>query len=130
MAQKSAMTGGEIAKDGVFSPSVAYGASSLITGPAGPCRAQPGVSPALGAALREPWVRSVSNYNLSFHSPNCGQLDEEGIHTIFAAGPDFAPVFLHNVAGNGQAQTIAAAAAAHLVHPVKPFENILLLLPG
>ena len=54
MAQKSAMTGGEIAKDGVFSPSVAYGASSLITGPAGPCRAQPGVSPALGAALREP----------------------------------------------------------------------------
>ena len=54
MAQKSAMTGGEIAKKGVFSPSVACGASSLITGPAGPCRAQPGVSPALGAALREP----------------------------------------------------------------------------
>ena len=70
MAQKSAMTGGEIAKDGVFSPSVAYGASSLITGPAGPCRAQPGVSPALGAALREPWVRSTSNYNSSLLQPD------------------------------------------------------------
>ena len=56
MAQNSAMTGGEIEKMIFFSPSVAYGASSLITGPAGPCRAQPGVSPALGAALREPWV--------------------------------------------------------------------------
>ena len=45
MAQKSAMTGGEIAKDGVFSPSVAYGASSLIRGSL--------------------WVLSVSNYNLT-----------------------------------------------------------------
>ena len=66
MAQKSAMTGGEIAKDGVFSPSVAYGASSLITGPAGPCRAQPGVSPALGAALREPL--SAQYFKLQFIS--------------------------------------------------------------
>ena len=67
MALFCAMTGGEIAKNGVFSPSVAYGASSLITGPAGPCRAQPGVSPALGAALREPL--SAQYFKLQFTMP-------------------------------------------------------------
>ena len=67
MALFCAMTGGEIAKNDVFSPSVACGASSLITGPAGPCRAQPGVSPALGAALREPL--GVLRFKLQFIFP-------------------------------------------------------------
>ena len=49
---------------------------------------------------------------------------------IFALGPDDAPVGADDLLGDGQAQTVAAAAGAGGVGPVEPLEYVLLLLAG